>query len=45
MQLHETFKEYEESSYQKLMDIIQSQKLLPAPVFTIILAKIYKRIK
>lgn len=45
LKLEELFKEYEASSYQQLSGQIAEQSLLPQPVFTSLLNKIYKRKK
>jgi farnesyl diphosphate synthase len=39
------FEDYEAASYARLSKLIEEQTLLPAGVFTNLLAKIYKRKK
>lgn len=45
LDLERVFKEYEQTSYEKLSAEISAQKELPAEVFTALLKKIYKRQK
>ena len=43
--MEQRFLDYEAASYKKLSAQIEGQKLLPKPVFTSLLEKIYKRQK
>eukprot|EP00195_Chlamydomonas_chlamydogama_P012902 CAMPEP_0202897368 /NCGR_PEP_ID=MMETSP1392-20130828/6140_1 /ASSEMBLY_ACC=CAM_ASM_000868 /TAXON_ID=225041 /ORGANISM="Chlamydomonas chlamydogama, Strain SAG 11-48b" /LENGTH=359 /DNA_ID=CAMNT_0049582977 /DNA_START=181 /DNA_END=1260 /DNA_ORIENTATION=+ len=45
LDLEKTFKDYEADSHQKLSAAIEEQTVLPKPVFTSLLKKIYKRQK
>ncbi|PSC75133.1 farnesyl diphosphate synthase [Micractinium conductrix] len=45
LQLEAVFKQYEQESYNKLVQTIKGQDLLPQAVFTMLLKKIYKRQK
>ncbi|KAK9807629.1 hypothetical protein WJX72_004700 [[Myrmecia] bisecta] len=45
LQLEAVFKQYEQESYARLTKLIEGQSQLPQEVFTLLLAKIYKRMK
>jgi len=45
MGLEKVFRDYEQTSHEKLMGVIQGQTLLPEEVFLPLLQKIYKRQK
>lgn len=45
LNLEQVYFDYEQESYQHLKQAIESQSLLPQPVFTLLLNKIYKRQK
>lgn len=45
LNMKQRFEDYEAESYSRLSKLIEEQTLLPAGVFTNLLAKIYKRQK
>lgn len=45
LELEAVFRKYEQESHEKLLELINSQTLLPTGVFSLLLNKIYKRKK